>query len=125
MKKLLIVLFVLCLSSNSIGQNYSVFYTKGYRYDKAHSWVVIGTDAKGIVNSVYHKLGTKKFSLLIVSDKQAAEYAKMEEQMSHLTNSQSSYLEKHTIATFDGELDTYEYKYSLDYKGITSNYEPK
>ena len=45
--------------------------------------------------------------------------------MSHLTNSQSSYLENHTIATFNGELDTDEYKYSLDYKGTTSNYEPK
>ena len=130
MKRIILLSALFGMSSRCLNaQTYQVYYKKGYRYDNAQSWIIIGkddiNDVKKTINDVYHKLGTKQFSLLIVNDNTAAVYAKMESDMLHLNRTQSLYLDKHTVATYDGELETFTHKHELDYKDFVTEYEPK
>ena len=128
MKKLILV-SLLGLSINVSAQHYKLVSTKGYRYDGAPNWLVIGdkSNIKTIINEVYHKLGTKKFSVEIVDNQQASIYAKMEFNMQHLSTQQDNYLDRHIVAMYDGLLETSTNTYELTFgsNGNTENYEPK
>ena len=128
MKKFLL-LALFGLSFNSFGQNYKLVSTKGYRYDNARYLLVVGKkpDVKTIINEIYHILGTKKFSVMIVDNQEAANYELMEFRMERLNREQSNYLNKHIVAMFDGLLETSGQDYVLTYgsDGDDVTYEPK
>jgi len=108
MKKLLFLLPLLTIGISCFSQSYKIIYSKAWRPDHAPYWLVIGKpkDCKKIINEVYHKLGTKKFSLVIVDDSKSADIWIKTDKLIHIKMSEAQYLEKHTIAYYNGLLQS-------------------